>query len=230
MDFDVSFFPPDPPGGGFDNNGGALSMSPVQLETYLSAAQQILDRALVEGPRPQSFTWKFTPKIGPVDRTRVRVDPKNDPIVNGGVPGAGNIPDGDWIVIRNFQWSTSVGARDFRMPITGDYVIRVKAAGRVPSRSEVVASAEKILAARRDEEDEEPDLAAAGNKAKYERDLDHFKTDRMYDYGPPRLKAGSATRFATPHPGRIRCGRHQGEAEGSHVHRSVHDRDCRHQL
>lgn len=55
IDFDVSGFPQDPPAGGFDNNGGALTMSPLHLEMYLNAAEQILDRALVEGDRPPSI-------------------------------------------------------------------------------------------------------------------------------------------------------------------------------
>ena len=42
-------FPEDPPAGGFDNIGQALSISPLQLELYYSAARQVLDRALVEG-------------------------------------------------------------------------------------------------------------------------------------------------------------------------------------
>lgn len=83
IDFDTSGFPQDPPAGGFDNNGSALTMSPLHVEMYLAAAQQILDRALVEGEQPASIRWRFEPKAGPADRTRVRLDPKNNPLVNG---------------------------------------------------------------------------------------------------------------------------------------------------
>lgn len=44
IDFDVSPFPLDPPAGGFDNNGKALTMSPLLTELYLDAARKILDQ------------------------------------------------------------------------------------------------------------------------------------------------------------------------------------------
>ncbi len=53
-------FPPIRAAGGFDNNGGALSLSPLQLELYIKAAQQVLDRAIVtEKERPPSIKWRF---------------------------------------------------------------------------------------------------------------------------------------------------------------------------
>ena len=72
VEFDPAGFPQDPPAGGFDNNGGALTVSPLHLEMYLAAAQQILDRALVHGDRPESIKWRFEPKLGAMDATRVR--------------------------------------------------------------------------------------------------------------------------------------------------------------
>ena len=74
IDFDTSGFPEDPAAGGFDNNGSALSMSPMQIELYLNAAQQILDRAFVEGEQPKSIRWRFDPKVGPADRVRMRIE------------------------------------------------------------------------------------------------------------------------------------------------------------
>lgn len=45
--FDASIlFPPDDSGFGFDNVGDALSFSPLLMEKYLHAAQQIVDRAI----------------------------------------------------------------------------------------------------------------------------------------------------------------------------------------
>ncbi len=184
IDFDVSGFPADPAAGGFDNNGGALTLSPLHLETYLNAARQILDRALVDGEQPKAVTWRFNPKVGDADRTRLRLDPKNNPIVNGG----NNRTDGEWVVIHHDSWDKHVGARDFRVPVTGNYVVRVKAAGRVPDRAAVVASAEKMLAFRRDEQDKKNPKGAKYTQEQYARDLEHFKTDRMYEYGPPRIK------------------------------------------
>lgn len=64
IEFDLAWdptrdFPADGAGYGFDNNGDVLSISPLHLEKYLSAAAQVLDRAIIvdglEGPR----TWSF---------------------------------------------------------------------------------------------------------------------------------------------------------------------------
>lgn len=184
VDFDPAIFPQDPAAGGFDNNGSALSLSPLHMELYLSAAQTILDRALVEGERPPTIRWRFEPKAGAADRTRLRLDPRNNPIVNGG----NNQQEGNWVVVHHNSWDKGVGARDFRMATPGMYVIRVHAAGRIPSREQVVSSAEAFLRHRRDEQDTKNPNGKRFTQEQYERDLEHFKTHRMYDYGPPRVK------------------------------------------
>jgi cytochrome c553 len=55
-------FPADGAGYGFDNIGDVLSVSPLHMEQYLSAAEQILDRAIVieglDGPRTRRFEAK----------------------------------------------------------------------------------------------------------------------------------------------------------------------------
>jgi hypothetical protein len=184
IDFDTSGFPEDPAAGGFDNNGSALSMSPMQIELYLNAAQQIFDRALVEGEQPKSIRWRFDPKVGPADRVRMRIDERNNPLVNGN----NNQEEGDWVVVHHNSWDKSVGARDFRVPIAGTYIIRIKAAGRRPDRDAVVASAAAFLKHRQDEQDAQNPKGRRYTQKQYDRDLEHFKTDRMYDYGPPRIK------------------------------------------
>ena len=184
VDFNTEGFPQDPPAGGFDNNGGALTLSPLHVELYLQAAQQILDRALVEGDRPASIQWRFEPKAGAMDRTRKRLDAKNNPIVNGN----NNTQEGEWVVIHHNSWDKNVGARDFRVPVAGTYAIRVQAAGRTPTHEQVVVSAEKFLAHRRDEQDAKNPAGKKYTQPQYERDLEHFKSDRMYHYGPPRVK------------------------------------------
>jgi hypothetical protein len=50
-------FPPDDSGNGFDNNGDVLTLSPLHLEKYLSAAESIVDRAV--------------PKVSAIIRERV---------------------------------------------------------------------------------------------------------------------------------------------------------------
>lgn len=184
LDYDVSGFPQDPPAGGFDNNGGALTVSPLHIETYMNAAKQILDRAMVEGDRPASIKWRFEPKVGPADRTRLRLDAKNNPLVNGN----NNKQDGEWVVVHHNSWDKSVGARDFRVPTAGTYIIRVRMAGTTPTREELVASAERILRRRRDEQDQKNPNGAKYTQEQYQRDLAHFQTDRLYDYGPPRAR------------------------------------------
>ncbi|MGE0607960.1 MAG: DUF1592 domain-containing protein [Pirellulales bacterium] len=183
VDFDTSGFPQDPPAGGFDNNGQALTLSPLQLELYLDAARKILDRALVEGEQPSSIRWRFEVDSGDSDSNRVRFDQHNA-IVNGG-----NNPVRDGFkVLHHANWDKTLNCRDYQMPHAGEYIIRIRAAGRVPNRQEVVESAEKALANRMEMQMKENPNGARWHKEQFERDLQHFRDDRMYDYGPPRLK------------------------------------------
>ncbi len=184
VDFDTSGFPEDAAAGGFDNNGSALTMSPLQIELYLNAAQQILDRAFVEGDKPAGILWHFDPKTGPADRVRQRLDERNNPLVNGN----NNQEEGDWVIVHHNSWDKSVGVRDFRVPVTGTYIIRIKAAGRSPDRNAVVASAAAFLKHRQDEQDAQNPKGRKYTQEQYDRDLEHFRQDRMYDYGPPRIK------------------------------------------
>jgi hypothetical protein len=184
VDFDPAGFPEDPTAGGFDNNGQALTISPLHMELYLAAAQQILDRALVEGDRPAAIRWKFNPLVGPADQTRLRIDEKNNPIVNGN----NNQTEGDWVVVHHASWDKAVGARDFRVPVAGDYLIRIRAAGRSPSRGQVIESARRFLEYRRDEQDAKNPAGKRWTQQQFQDDLKHFETNRMYDYGPPRVK------------------------------------------
>ncbi|MEI6685399.1 MAG: DUF1592 domain-containing protein [Planctomycetota bacterium] len=182
VDFDPSAFPQDPPAAGFDNNGGALTLSPLHLEMYLGAAQQILDRALVEGEQPKMIKWHFEPTINSNDRVRKRLDPKNNPLVNGGQ----NLQEGAWVVMHHA--AGSVHARDFRVPTAGIYTVRVHAATRIPNRAQVVETASKILKKRQEEQDaKQPDRAKWHLQA-FENDMKHFEEDRRYDYGPARIK------------------------------------------
>jgi len=185
IDFDVSAFPQDPPAGGFDNNGGALSLSPLHIETYMSAARQIVDRAFVEGDRPQGIKWRFDPQAGAMDARRIKLDAANDSVI---VNGNENVQSGKWVVVHHEAWNKHVDARNFRVPLAGDYIIRVKAAGKVPSKKDVIASADKLLAKRRDDETKQNPKGKKWHDEAYANDLEHFKTDRRYHYGPPRIK------------------------------------------
>jgi len=183
VDFDTSVFPQDPPAGGFDNIGGALTLSPLHLELYIAAARDILDHALVEGEPPPSLKWRFQPESGDSDSNRVEYD-KQRLIVNGG----NNKVEQDFIMLHHEQWDMKFNVRDFALPYEGEYVVRIRAGGVIPPREEVVTSAEKFLKDRLDKQMRENPKGEKYHKEAYERDMEHFRTDRMYDYGPPRLK------------------------------------------
>ena len=180
-------FPEDPPAGGFDNIGQALTISPLHLELYYAAARQILDRALVEGERPPLIQWRFEPEENTLggDRYRVKRD-GNNIILNDGK----NPTEGDFTVVHHESWDKGIGFRDFKLKDAGEYIIRFRAAGRIPTREQVVASAEKQLAKRRDEQDAKQPERKKYSQQEFENTLAHFKTARMYDYGPPRVKVG----------------------------------------
>ncbi len=184
VDFDVSAFPQDPPAGGFDNNAKALTISPLHLELYLEMAGDVLDRALVEGERPETIKWRFQPEEGAGDRHRIQLG-KQRPIVHG----AKNRKEGDFTVMHHDSWNLVPNARDFRVFTEGDYIIRVRAGGRVPNRAEVVEGARKALEWRISEAEKKNRTRDIQNRRRnLPQDLKHFETDRIYDYGPPRLR------------------------------------------
>ncbi|MCA9014440.1 MAG: DUF1592 domain-containing protein, partial [Planctomycetaceae bacterium] len=183
VDFDPAGFPQDPPAGGFDNNGGALTLSPLHLELYLEAARKILDQALVETSQPPVLKWRIQPDSGDSDRNRVNYDGQRI-IVNGGK----NPVENGFKVLHHNNWDKKLNARDFKMPYDGTYLIRIRAAGKVPNRAAVVASAKAALQYRMEQQNRKNPQGAKWTQQQFERDLKHFETDPIYDYGYPRLK------------------------------------------
>ncbi len=183
IDFDVSSFPQEPTAGGFDNNGKALTMSPMHTELYLDAARKILDRVLVEGEQPPAIKWRFEPEVGDGDHSRVKYDGQNA-IVHGGR----NRVEGAFKVMHHDSWDRHLNARDFKMQHEGDYVIRIRAGGKVPTREQVVESARKFLEDRLEKQMKENPKGEKWHREAVVNDLKHFETDRIYDYGAPRLK------------------------------------------
>ena len=191
-------FPADPPAGGFDNIGAALTMSPMQLELYYSAAREILDRALVEGEKPEAIKWRFDPEeaVGKTaDKYRVSRGESKSIIVNEGE----NEVKGDFTLIHHNSWNKSVNFRNFSLPADGQYIVRIRAAGFAPTRDDLLESVSGKLAEFRDEK-----IAKNAGQKKYadqefERDMEHFRTSPYYDYGPPRMKL---TKYldGTPYP------------------------------
>ncbi len=120
-----------------------------------------------------------------MDARRVRVDERNPHVL---VNGNNNKQENSWVVMRRDVWDRWIGARSFRVPVEGIYAIRIHAAGRVPSRDAIVASADRFLTQQRAENIATQPKAKAYFDRQYEASLDHLKSDPMYDYGPPRLK------------------------------------------
>ena len=183
VDFDTSGFPQDPPAGGFDNNGSALTMSPLHLDLYYNAARQILDRAIVTSDQPPAIKWRFEPESGDSDSNRVVYDGQRV-IVNGG----NNAARDGFRIIHHESWDKNINARDFRLEHPGEYIIRVRAAGKVPTREMVVESARGFLQDRLDKQMVENPKGEKYHREQFDRDVEHFQTHRMYDYGPPRAR------------------------------------------
>jgi mono/diheme cytochrome c family protein len=183
IDIDVSGFPLDPSADGFDNNGFALTMSPLLLDIYFDTANKIVDSVIVRGAQPESIRWRFEPESGDDDSNRVRYG-ENNAIVNGG----NNAIEGIFKVLHHDGWDKNLNARDFVLPSAGTYKIRVRAGGHVPDRAAVVATAENILTARFEKQMKEDASREKWHRQQLEQDLEHFKSDRIYNYGPPRLR------------------------------------------
>lgn len=95
-------FPSDDVGEGFDNIGDVLSLSPLQLEKYLNAAEDVTHAAIVDV----------------IPATRVQQ------IASDQLQKSGSASDGDGIVHIN---SHGQAFHEFDFPATGDYVLRVGA-------------------------------------------------------------------------------------------------------
>jgi len=178
-------FPEDPSAGGFDNIGQALTVSPLHVETYYAAARQILDRALVEGNQPPVLKWHFEPEENNLGMDRLRVKRDGQGILLN--RGANPVENG-FTVIHHESWDKVIDFRGFTVPYEGDYIIRFRAAGRTPTREQVVASASRILKQRYDEEMASNPNGKIYHEVQMQEDLNHFRTHRSYGYGPPRIK------------------------------------------
>lgn len=97
---------------GFDNVGGALTISPVLMERYLEAADAALNAAIVQGPRPKEIKARFS--FQDESLLKERIGPK------GG--SARKLEDG---VV--FLTSSPMLLRQFRPPLRGLYRFRISA-------------------------------------------------------------------------------------------------------
>jgi hypothetical protein len=106
VDYYPQDFPNDEVGYGFDNIGDVLSLSPMLMEKYLAAAEEIAQKAIIAGPS-QAQVHKY--KGNQLQATS-----------NDGRPD----DDGSFL----FQ-SNSEGVRHLDFPATGEYILRVRAYG-----------------------------------------------------------------------------------------------------
>jgi hypothetical protein len=104
------------------------------------------------------------------------------------VHGAKNPVENGFKVIHHNRWDKNPSMRDFALKHGGDYIIRVRAAGRVPTRRQVIESAKGFLDHRMNEQMQKNPKGEKWHREQLVRDSKHFETDRMYEYGPPRLK------------------------------------------
>lgn len=195
IDFELADdFPEEPPVGGFENNGRALTISPMHLELYLKTARRILDQAIVTpDEQRQTIKWRFRVENGRPGSPgrRVRLD---DNLNRNIRLEAGNRPPKNGMMQLRW-WAEGVWVSYFHVPRPGRYLIRVKAAGVTPPE-EAVRKAGPMFHVRRQEERERK----ISNPAERRRSREnfnkftlgsvtrHFNEDRRYRVGPPRLK------------------------------------------
>ncbi len=178
--------PADPPSGGFDNNGAGLTLSPLHLELYYSAARMALDRAMVSGPAPARIRWRFDPEEGNqgMDRYRVARGDQKQILLNG---GRNRFTNG-FTVMSIAGWDRNVDFRNFQVPVEGEYVIRLRAAGVVPDRTAFIESVRPGLEKDRDAEIARNPKGHRWHEEHFTNLLEHLRTEPMYDFGPPRVK------------------------------------------
>ena len=107
-------FPLDDVGYGFDNIGDVLSLSPMLMEKYITAAGKVMDAAMEEGPFTNGFSMHFPgAALKSAD--------------GGGKFGKSSVILGD----NGEVYRTAV------IPKTGDYILRVNAFGHQAGKESV---------------------------------------------------------------------------------------------
>jgi hypothetical protein len=123
IDFDpADAFPVDDAGYGFDNNGDVLTVAPVLLEKYVTAASLSLKKAIFADPvlPPPVQHWVAATAEGDF--------PKSDPnAVTSSRNGSGGRAKPD-PVGRVFQYYSNIYA-DYNFPADGDYILSFRGYG-----------------------------------------------------------------------------------------------------
>ncbi|MBM3878044.1 MAG: DUF1592 domain-containing protein [Verrucomicrobia bacterium] len=116
----MELLPEDGSAHGFDKVSSALTLSPVQVEKYLEAADLALDTAIGVGPRPQFVQQRFAATN----------------LIAGWEAKSQRRLDGGGLVIFNSGYSPTE-LRRFRAPAPGSYRVRVSAYGFQSSNAPV---------------------------------------------------------------------------------------------
>lgn len=189
-------FPADSSAHGFDNIGAALSLSPLHLEKYLTAARMLVSEAIVTGDAPPRRTWHFEVDEAVNKQLWLKEkDADNRERNYALVEGANNKAEAGFVKLRTDGWDKKVGFRAFKFPHAGEYLVRVRAASRVPDyeTTKQLVLAKKQQELDRDLEKAKSDAERAKVVDRWERYIwpgfrKHVETDSMYRYGPPRMK------------------------------------------
>ena len=111
-------FPPDSKGmDGFDTAGTASTMSQRQLELYMEAAEEILDRAIYIGERPKTEKVRWDGSVFTNSKTA------KDTVFGAPAVGRGNI---------------TPTFKGFTIPKKGNYLFRINAYSTLPSRQDLL--------------------------------------------------------------------------------------------
>ena len=190
-------FPEDPSGFGFDNVGTALNLSPAHIEQYLDTARQIVRRASLGGVKPAAFKWRFQADVPAMlgKENRLSKPNRRGRMLQYAIVYARDMPARDGFAVVRMKRRHDVGVREFKVHRPGRYVIRIRAAAYVPTRADVESAAMKLhdnMQETKLREVESEERKAAMKRywdvTWRERLRQHYATDPMYDYGPPRMR------------------------------------------
>ncbi len=119
---DPTGLPEDPDWQGFERIGSVLTLSPAHVEKYLAAAETVLNEALALGPQPKREVVRWT-------AAKVRVN--SDLLQELAKKGLADKVRAD-IVPNNGLDGTPGNSTELKVPVTGDYLVRVKLSGLRP--------------------------------------------------------------------------------------------------
>ena len=114
---DPTGLPEDPDWQGFERIGSVLTVSPAHIEKYLAAAETAMNEAIALGPEPK----RSINRMGATEFRRISGE-VHDQLLAQGVLDKARID----IVPNNGANGTPGEGNELKIPVTGDYLLRVK--------------------------------------------------------------------------------------------------------